>query len=133
MFYVTILNVFNILTSKQIFWKTKTLVKKPEYLFLVESTKIENASFSYKAAISETNVKTNRMVTAKWTYHKERSFARNYFIFLKILFWCTSNPNAHIYTFCNRLSLIWRWFFPDSILKGFFITDQRIQFAWCGK
>ena len=80
------LNVFNTLTLKQIFWKTKTFFKKLEYRFLVESTKIENASFPYKTAISEANVKTNKMVTSKWTYQKERSFAGNYFIFLKILF-----------------------------------------------
>ena len=29
---------------------------------MVESTKIENASFPYKIAISEANVKTNRLV-----------------------------------------------------------------------
>ena len=81
-----ILNVFNTLTLKQIFWKTKTFFKKLEYRFLVESTKIENASFPYKTAISEANVKTNRMVTTKWTYRKERNFASNHFIFLKILF-----------------------------------------------
>ena len=83
---VEILNVFNTLTLKQIFWKTKTFFKKLEYRFLVESTKIENASFPYKTAISEANVKTNRMVSTKWTYHKERSFASNCFIVLKILF-----------------------------------------------
>ena len=37
--------------------------EKLEYLFLVESTKIENASFPYKTAISEANVKTNRMMS----------------------------------------------------------------------
>ena len=37
--------------------------KKLEYRFLVESTKIENASFPYKTAISEANVETNKMVT----------------------------------------------------------------------
>ena len=83
---VIILNVFNTLTLKQIFWKTKTFSKKLEYRFLVESTKIENASFPYKTVISEANVKTNRMVTTKWAYHRERSFASNYFIFLKVLF-----------------------------------------------
>ena len=36
--------------------------------------------------MSEANVKTNKTVTTKCTYHKERSFASNYFIFLKILF-----------------------------------------------
>ena len=63
------------------------------------------------------------MVSTEWTYHKERSFASNYFIFLKILFqfknllnliWCTNEPNAHIPTFCKRWSFISRWFFPVS-------------------
>ena len=57
-----------------------------EYRFLVESTNIENVSIAYKTVMSEANAKTNRMVTTKWTYHKERSFASNYFIFLRILF-----------------------------------------------
>ena len=87
--YVTItenLSVFKTLSLKQIFWKKKTFFKKLEYRFLVESSNIENALFPYKIAISEANVKTNKMVTTKWTYQKERSFASNYFIFLKILF-----------------------------------------------
>ena len=53
---------FQYLTLKQIFWKTKTFFKKLEYRFLVESTKIKNASFPYKTAISEANVKTNSIV-----------------------------------------------------------------------
>ena len=81
-----ILNDFNTLTLKQIFWKTKISLKKLDTFFFVESTKTGNASFRYKTAISEANVKTNRMVSTKWTYHIERSFASNYFIFLKILF-----------------------------------------------
>ena len=64
----------------------KTFSKELEHRFLGESTKIENASFPYKTAPSEANFKTNRMVTLKWTYQKEQSFASNYFIFLKILF-----------------------------------------------
>ena len=58
-----ILNVFNNLTLKQIFWRTKSFFEKLEYRFLVESTKIENASFPYKTAISEANVKTIRMMS----------------------------------------------------------------------
>ena len=80
---VKIFNVFNTLTLKQIFWKTKAFVKKLEHRFLVESTKIENTSFPYKTAITEANVKTNRMVTTKWTYRKEQSFASSYFIFFE--------------------------------------------------
>ena len=83
---VEILNIFNGLTLKHIFWKMKTFLKKLEYGFLVERTKIESPAFPYKTAASEDNVKTNKMVTTKWTYHKERSFVSNYFIFLKILF-----------------------------------------------
>ena len=68
------------------FLETKTFFKKLEYRFLVESTKIEKASFPYETAVSEAKVKTNRMVFTKWTYHKEQSFASNCFNFLKILF-----------------------------------------------
>ena len=67
---VEILNVFNTLTLKQIFWKTKSFFKQLEYSYLVESTEIKNASFPYKSDVLETNVKTNRMVNAKWSYHK---------------------------------------------------------------
>ena len=42
-----ILNVFNAVTLKQIFWKTKTFFKKLEYRFLIESTKIDNTPFPY--------------------------------------------------------------------------------------
>ena len=74
------------MTLKQILWKTKTFFKKLEHHFLVESAKIENASLPDKTAISEAKVKANRMVSRKWTYHKERSFASNYFIFFKVFF-----------------------------------------------
>ena len=83
---VKVSNVFNTPTLKKMFWKTKTIFKKLEYRFLVETTKIENTSFSLKTAPSEANVKTNRMATTKWTYHKEWSFASNYLIFLENLF-----------------------------------------------
>ena len=83
---VKISNIFNSLTLKQVFWKTKTFFIKLEYRFLVETTEIENTSFSFKTALSEANLKTNRMETTKWTYHNERSFASNYFIFLENLF-----------------------------------------------
>ena len=58
---VEILNVFNTLALKQIFWKMQTLFKKSEYRFLVESTKIDNGTFPYKTFLSEATVKTNRM------------------------------------------------------------------------
>ena len=53
--------------------------------FLVETAKIEN-TFSFKTALSEAIVKTNRIATIKWTYLKELSFASNYFVFFENLF-----------------------------------------------
>ena len=120
-------NVFSTLTLQQTFWKTNTFFKKLEYRFLVEATKIENTSFPFKTALSDTNFKTNSMGTTKWTYHKEWSFVNNYFIILENLFqfqnllkeliWCTSNPNVHIRIFRKRWSLILGCFFPVSILN----------------
>ena len=63
----------------------KPFYEKLEYRFLVEITKNENTSFSLKIALLEANVKTNRMATTNWTYHKQWSFASN-FIFLGNLF-----------------------------------------------
>ena len=81
-----ILIVFNTLTLKLIFSKTKTFFKKLEYHILVETTRIENATFLYKTVLSESNVKTNGMGDTTKTYHKEGSFASNYFSFPKNLF-----------------------------------------------
>ena len=66
--------------------QNKSLFQKTGVLFLVESTTIEKATFSYKTAQSEANVKTNRMSSRQWTYHKEQCFASNYFIFWKFCF-----------------------------------------------
>ena len=62
------------------------LFKKLEYRLLAERTKIDNITFPYKTALSEANAKTNRMGSTKLTYHKEWSFASNFFPFSKILF-----------------------------------------------
>ena len=67
-----ILNVFNTLTL--------------EYHFLVESTMTKNVLFQYKTVTSEANVKRNRMVSTKWTCHKEQFLIVTTSFFLKILF-----------------------------------------------
>ena len=63
---------------KQISWDKKTFFKKLGYRFLVESAKIENITFPNKTTLSEATVKTNRMGSKNWTYHKQRGFASNY-------------------------------------------------------
>ena len=75
-----ILNVFNALTLKQVFWKTKICFKKLGYRFLVGCTDVKSATLPYKTALSEANIKTNRLRSTIWTHHKNRSFASSYFI-----------------------------------------------------
>ena len=75
----------------------------------------------------ESNVNTNRIVSTKWTDHKERSFASNYFTFMKFCFSLrtsykelilyANDPNAHIRTFeypsvklITKLSLVTLYF-----------------------
>ena len=47
------------------FLENENLFQKTGVIFLVESTKIENASFPNKNLISEASVKTKRMVSKK--------------------------------------------------------------------
>ena len=68
------------------FLENENLFHKTGVPSLVETTEIENTSFSFKTALSEANVKTNRMATTKRTYHKEWRFSSNYFIFFENLF-----------------------------------------------
>ena len=87
-----------------------------------ESTKIENAA--YQAALSEAKFKTNIMESTNWAQHKERSFARNYIIFMKTMFqfqkliWCVNHPTIYIHTFHKRWRLIWGCLFPMIILNS---------------
>ena len=105
------------------------LTKNWDNVFLVTSTKIENAAFLYKTVLSEANVKTNRMRNTKRNYHKEQRFASNYFICLKIQFQfknifqrvdlmhqLAKCPNA---LFVNAGVLFDCALFPSGILKYF--------------
>ena len=60
--------------------ENKNIFKKLEQRFLIESTKIENASFLHETPVSEANIKANRMVSTKFERKKEQSFSSNYFI-----------------------------------------------------
>ena len=79
-----IFNVFNSLVLKQVLRKTETFFKKLEDCLLVQSTTNESATFPYKTGLSKANVKKIGMGSTKWTYYKERTFATDYFIFLRI-------------------------------------------------
>ena len=122
------------------FWTFWILLlwKKLEYRFLVESTKSEKATFPYKTALSEVNVKTNRMGSTKWTIIMNRVLPVTTLFFWKFgfslttsykeLLWCTKYPNAHIHTFCKCWSFIWEFVSPVSIIKfSFFIWKTEIR------
>ena len=47
------------------FLENENLSQKTGGQFLVETTETENTSFPFKTALSETNIKTNRMTTTK--------------------------------------------------------------------
>ena len=96
------------------FLKNRNFFLKTGVISLSSKSKIEKATFPGKASLSEANVATNRMVSTKRTYHKERSFASSYLIFLKKNFSlrtsykefisCTNYRNIHTDTFCKQLS-----------------------------
>ena len=96
----------------------QTLFKKLEYRFLVESTKIDNITFPYKTALSEANVKTNRMGSTKLTYHKEWSFASNHFSFSKILF--------QFRNLLYRVDLVYQ---PSKCLYSYFSKALEFYFS----
>ena len=128
-----ILSVLNTVILKKIFEKAKAFFKKLETCFLVESTKIENATFPYKTALSKANVKTNKMRHTKWTNHKEGSFASIYFNFLKILFHFKNLLLGIGFMYhlskCAIHTSLKRWSFIGFIFKDSVNTEIRI-FCW---
>ena len=113
----------------------QTFFKTLEYRFLVESAKFEKATFLYKIAMSESNVKTNRMGSTKWTYDKELAFAVNCFIFFenfvsvyeprkKSWFDVLIIKNVHSDIFRKHWNFIGGCFSPVSILIHFFFIRK---------
>ena len=130
------MNVFNTLTSKQIFWKTKIFYKKLEYYFLFESTKTENTSIPYKTAILETNVKTTRerlkngvlpittLIFWKFCFSLRPSY--------KELFCWRNDPNVHIHTFISTGILFEvdfiLWVSLSELINFYFLTNWTYDF-----
>ena len=122
---VEVLNVFNNLTLKQIFWKTKTFLKKLGYCFLVKSIKIENASFPYKTVLSKANVKwwvQNGPTTINGVLSEATlsfwKFCFSLRTYCEDLIEYTNDRNVRIPTFCKCWNFLWWWFYPVNILNG---------------
>ena len=110
---------FQYLTLKQIFWKKENFfIKLMEHLILKE-IRLKTQQF-HKKETSETNVKTNKIESTKWTYHKEQSFASNYFIFLKFCF------TLRIYLFIRYLRLA---VYKNSRIKSTIKMNKSVYIA----
>ena len=88
---------------KQIFFK------QIENIFSVESNAIESVTYPYKTALSEANVKTNRMASTKWTYHKECTVCSCHVTYMfeseSTLYSCLNVKELHAWS--RRET--WRW------------------------
>ena len=91
-----ILNVFITLTLKQVFWKTKTFLKKLEYRFLLESNTIGNAT---KLPCKKLILRQIEWGLQIWPFTKNKDLPLT-----PLFFW--------IHTFRKRLSFISGCFFP---------------------
>ena len=119
MWTISILQLSNKFSGKR-----ETFSKKLEYRFLVESPKIETHHFHTKLSYQKLML---RQIEC-WVQNGLIITTSNYLIFLnfcfslstsqKELIWCTNDQNPHIPSFCKRWSLIWRCFFPVSILES---------------
>ena len=112
---------FNVETN---FLENENLFQKIWVLFFSWNHKIENTSCPFKTVLSEANLKTNRMVTTKWTYHKEWSFATSLFGKsvsvlepLTDFIGCTNASNTHICILCKccYTSAILRYLYLNNI------------------
>ena len=72
------LNIFNALTLKQVFLKTKNFFENLDYHFLAKSATIEALHFYIKLPCQ--NLSQIEWEVQKLIYHKEFSFATKYFL-----------------------------------------------------
>ena len=111
-----ILIVFNTLTLKQIFSKTRTFFIKTGLPFLVESTSIENATFSCKIALKKPMLRLIEWGIQDGPIAKNGVLPVTTLVFRKFCFslrtlyneliWSTSRPKVHTHAFRKRWSFI---------------------------
>ena len=101
-----ILDVFNILTLKKIFWKTKAFFKKQGYRFLLKVLRLKTQHFHTKCMDKSEKNEVSSVTTLFF-----RTFCFSLRTSYKELIWCTNYPNFHIHTFRKR------WSFTVSMVK----------------
>ena len=129
-----LLNNFDTLSLKQIFWKIKAFFKKLDYRYLVESTEFENEIFLDKTVFSEANVKKNRMGSAKGIITKNSvlgvtTTAQKMKFSIKDFF---SNFKFHFL----RSALYFFWNFvpvQKLLIKSWFVQNPKCTYAYFSK
>ena len=115
---VEILNVFNTINLKQIFWNTKTIFKKLEYLFWLKALRLKTDHFYRKLPYEKPMLRQIKWWVQNGSITMNEVLSVTTLIFWKFCFslrtsykeliWCTNDPNAYICTFCKHLNFIWR-------------------------
>ena len=111
---------FQYFNSQTSFLKNTNPFKKTAVMFLVESARTEISIWPYET------VKTYRMGSTKWIYHKEQNISKFYFSLrtsYKELVRCTNYPKVHIHTSWKCKSFIWGCCFGISQ----FIFDDSLE------
>ena len=118
---VEILNVFNILTLKQIFWKTKTFFKKLEYRNKLKALRLKTHHFHTKLPHQNLMLRQREWWVKNGPMTNNGVLPLTTLIFWKFCFslgtsyieliWCTNNPNAHVRTFLQELQFYLTCFF----------------------
>ena len=89
---VEILNIFDTLTLKQLFWKTKTFFNNWSIIFWLKALRLETHFFHTKLPYQKPMLRQIEWWVQNGPVTKEQSFTSNYFIFLKNLFQLKKEP-----------------------------------------
>ena len=101
---VEILNVFNTLTLKQIFWKTKTFLKKWSTVFKLQALRLKTHHFHTKSPYQKPMLRQTEWWVQNEPITKNRVLPETTLFFWKFcyslrtsfkeLIWCTNDRNA---------------------------------------
>ena len=78
----------------------------------------------------EANLKTNKMASTEWTYHKERSFASNYVSFLIFFFYSLETLiNSRFDVLTTQISMFTLFVSAEVLFQGVF--SLRVSLTIC--
>ena len=82
-----------------------------------------------KTVMLEANLKTNKMASTEWTYHKERSFASNYVSFLIFFFSLETLINSRFDVLTTQISMFTLFVSAEVLFQGVF--SLRVSLTIC--